>query len=579
MKPFEIDSVDSRIVITGRNQTYLENPEKGTLPPSCAMLVYNNNPGEGLSTASKYLRFGAGVKMPLDFFHRRNPIAVDWWFYLSPDHPDFKYMTSVQQGLFRSIDYCSDEVYVIKVQDSMETIESEEGVGIEESWTRFIEAAELGRTILLDLSSLRPNGTTNSKGLLASGPLGSHVGVPADQVGKDSFLSIYEHIAAHLESGDIISLMQLFGHLCEVIRRGNAYKAGIICTALDFRHTDFQQYLNFPLADLAGSQKKSVRFDWTLLGHPDLMDAIAEKVNQESIFLEKIQGDDLALYANVCMGIRLKDRGACLVGAANAGRCIDPNALVEAYVAAVKFYCELHVRWRNERPEKATIYRPLAEDQQIAVGWLGFANFLRQQGVTYVAFADALHAIAHKLPYSLIDKSQKAWLIADAIRRAYRAAYEFVVENYPEIQRFATIEPTQRCWVDERNKDLAGFYACRNIDPPLLRRERRDSDRYGEGKAKWYNHGLVETLSDVPHDIRQMIWEDWMIIATEETHGRNHGGSFDLTKPVDRPWIVDFIIRSSLPATYYQQAYRLDQSSLDKGLIPQESTIDCACGT
>lgn len=578
--------IDHRTVITGRVQTYLEHPEKQTLPPSCRVAVYHNNLAEFLSETSQALCYGAGVKVILDEFHATQPRKkINWGFYLDPSHPDFSHMTEEQWEFYRVPSDVSElmkwSTYVITVADSMRKTDVE-GVPIEDSWGLFIELAIAGKDIIVDLSNLRPSGVVNEIGLTSTGALGSHdESLPVDEIGKDSFLSIYQYIADHLERGDLISFVRLLGQLCKVDKRGGAYKNGIITHSLPWNHPDFDSYVSLSLSELPGGSKKGIDLTREIIHHPEKMKAVADDVNEYSSFLYKKFMFPPDLHPNVCMGIMIKDRGACLVGHANLGRC-QISEIPEAYCNAVRLHAEIYKKWRDQNPDKSSIYRPLDDDRQIAVGWLGLANLLAMNHVTYETFTKAIECVAYKRPYMISEtnsetswETAKAWVIAKGIEKAYIDAAAIAREY--GLERFATIEPNQRCWIDERNRDLRGGYACRNIDPPFARRERRYSETDKSGN-RWYDHGAgVETLSDVDHSLRQRLWEAFMVLANESTGGMNHASSFDLTKKIDETWLFDFIEFSPLATTYYQQASKVDQSFLSKGLVLEVESVGATC--
>ena len=89
---------------------------------------------------------------------------------------------------------------VFVVQDSMEGED-----GIEASWRFVSHALRYGAGVAVHLSELRPRGTENGKGLVASGP---------------------------------VSFGKIYSCLNEQLRRGGVYKNGAVVLHLDLDHAD-----------------------------------------------------------------------------------------------------------------------------------------------------------------------------------------------------------------------------------------------------------------------------------------------------------------------------------------------------
>lgn len=275
-------------VCTGRIRTFIEEPQKQTMAPSCTLYVYDNDLEDCLLFVDRALRGGAGVKVQLEKFIARQSLDFDWGFYLHHEHPDYHL---VNQNLCYFSNRLFDPAW-ITVTDSMEEGNDFGDLSIRDSWSKFIDLASSGRDIVVDLSALRPAGTKNEAGLVATGPLGYGDG-------DGSFLSVYSLLANHLRQGDIISLMQLLGQLNRVLRRGGTYKNGITTNALHYNHPDIKTYLKAPLHDLPGGQKKGVRIDNDVLKDEELCNDIVEELNKGGLFLEKIVDPDL--FSNVCV--------------------------------------------------------------------------------------------------------------------------------------------------------------------------------------------------------------------------------------------------------------------------------------
>lgn len=546
-------------VCTGRIRTFVEHPEKGTMAPSCTLYVYDNNLEECLLFLARALCGGAGVKIHLENFRARQPLEFNWEFYLHHKHLDAHLMyddNDDRHPLFLSNKLKKQRW--ISVADSMDEDYDDNEIyyySICKSWVEFVKIAFREENICVDLSALRPAGTENSVGLVATGPLGYGGG-------DGSFLSIYEAIANHLRKGDIVSLIQLFGQLNRVLRRGGVYKNGIVCTSLHYQHPDIRAYLNADFSQLPGGQKKAIRFDEGILDDNQLCELVVHHVNKGGLFLEKIVSSEL--YSNVCQEILQKHRGACLLSHANPAACDSPDRLVDALVATTEFLTNIHLVWRKIVGSKAKIYLPLEQDRQIGVGWCGLANFLRRMKVSYRQHIEALEAYLDGQPYhDNATASDIAECLIVAYLKATKRSDEIMLSAGQEpLERIWTMAPCQRNWVDYVDPD--GYTLCRSIDPPFNQVEGRDSHTDIKSVNR-YNHGSVETMLDLGHDWHQRHWEAWQRMMN--LTGRAHTMSFDLYKRIDRIWFSDFVERSPLMNVYYQFADRFDQQYLNKGQI------------
>ena len=101
---------------------------------------------------------------------------------------------------------------IFVVEDSMEGPE-----GIEASWRFASHALRYGAGCAIHLSKLRPEGHTNDKGLVATGP---------------------------------VSFGKIYSALNETLRRGGAYKNGAIVLHLDLDHADILKFITTPRQEL-----------------------------------------------------------------------------------------------------------------------------------------------------------------------------------------------------------------------------------------------------------------------------------------------------------------------------------------
>lgn len=549
------------IAYSGRIETFLEHPERQTLPSSCRVEKYKNNLPATLWRLSAALRMGAGINVILDDWKPLLTAATpppQISYYCNADHPDFGELLAYFQSRGEADRLMTDnrhrpQAARILVNDSMEEDAVVELASIEkgsatrrraesisETWgkTYTYLLAQIG--IEIDLSLLRPRNTTNAVGLVASGPL--------------SFLSIYERIFDYIAENSLSSLMRLMSQLCDVLRRGGSYKNGIITYSLTYRRQDiFAEYLDLDLSTLPGGSKQGARLDGDAAKDPVLLERLAEAINKKSLFLEKIyglDGDGEELFSNVCREVLMRAQGSCLMAHANAGKARTPAELIPILVDTTEFTLNLHAQWRSwVDPRQAELYLPPDKDRQIGVGWIGWANFLAAQGVTYEDHVRGLEqALGLQSPPGL-PPSLMAQEIAQSLIAAYAAAAALIKNSGLGhlIERAFTMAPTQRLWVDERNKDLRGHYACRSIDPPFARREFRRSQT--QATEQVFYHGSVETMKDVGHDCHQRHWECWMRII--QSTGMAQTMSFDRWNAATPEWVEDFLTRSPLTTTYY----------------------------
>ncbi len=136
--------ISNHVALTGRVRTYIEHPEKGTMPVSCTVYVYDNNLFNILKYLSVGLRGGAGINVILDKFKATPPQNKQFYFYLPESYPDINDLTDQQRTRLVSVlDFgkadSDDNANIISVNDSME--ESDESglhVSIQDSWNDFI---------------------------------------------------------------------------------------------------------------------------------------------------------------------------------------------------------------------------------------------------------------------------------------------------------------------------------------------------------------------------------------------------------------------------------------------------------
>lgn len=546
--------------------------DKAVLPTSCTVLLYDNNLPSSMNFVASALKRGAGVKVQLEEFISQPHKKGNWFFRYDDTKNDFYNLISlpltIQKRYYRGSLPLRNSVN-ITVADSLETDENG-NPSIQKSWALFWETLQAGQIPIVDLSLLREAGSPSSNNLIATGALGGG-GLDAEE---GSFVSIYDFMYRHYLNGDIISLMQLLGQLNRCIRKGRKEKTGIVCTGLHYKHPDIKKYLSFPLSKLVGSQKKAVRIDKGLLDDPEILALVIEKCNTESVFLEKTDreyetGKDRRLFSNVCVEILLENKGTCLLSHVQGGSLKEPNDIVTALTTATQYLAGMWKDWRN-LVNADWLYASKEHDKQIGVGWIGFANYLALEKVTYKDHAESLKAVLDELEYGaeIPEELQntKPFRIAYNLLEGYTLAA--IIARGAGLERAFTMAPTQG--VSFAYKDQAGKTCSKSIDPPYSRRVKRDSSRTG---SKWYTYGnTIETIADVGAEVHELMFNQWQRLLN--TTGLAHTMSYDLWHTVDKSWFEWFLNADEnhpngecyLQTTYYNMAYALDQTFLNKGL-------------
>ncbi|MEO1006693.1 MAG: hypothetical protein AAFW67_12775, partial [Cyanobacteria bacterium J06638_38] len=227
------------VAATGRVETYLQKPEMGTLPVSCTV----TKPTFNLTGVEDLIRFitlalktGAGVNVHLDNFpvdsgsQFSNQRQSNIHFHVDDENPDhIKF-----EPILSKISY---DVPSLIVSDSIKRdgqcwygrLKHEDNVSIIDAVYQSYLAGIREDNFLLDLTSLRPEGTKNSKGMVASGPR--------------SFANLFEaayNFGKHRTLSNCLSFLSTFN---QEIRRGGVYKNGALTTSLPMWHPLAQEYM------------------------------------------------------------------------------------------------------------------------------------------------------------------------------------------------------------------------------------------------------------------------------------------------------------------------------------------------
>ena len=427
---------------------------------------------------------------------------------------------------------------VFSVEDSIEGKD-----GIEQSWRFVSHALRMGAGVAVHLSKLRPKGSENGKGLVASGP---------------------------------VSFGKIYSTLNEILRRGGKYKNGAVVLHYDLNGADIMEFINTPRHELPWAKRcVNITPEWWFACPSTTRLALLQGIRQGDIWLNKVKHDKNGkrIFGNVCLEVYLPSRGTCLLQHVNLGQC-ELGDLAQAFVQGMSQLCELHGRTNVDSTGE---YLSPSVDRQVGLGMLGLANFLRRNGVTYEQFAEALTN----------DECERnaATVIRDELRSAINQAAQ--VAKFNGMDRAFAIAPTASC--SYRHTDKDGFTTTPEIAPPIARTVDRDSGTFG---VQTYDYGDVEVASEVGWDAYFKVANG--IVKMLDDTGLLHGYSFNSWSDVityDEAFIEEWL-KSPQTSLYYSlqvmgdtqdktSAYAaLDESDvtdyLDSLINDLEPQCDCA---
>ena len=427
---------------------------------------------------------------------------------------------------------------IFKVDDSCEGPE-----GIEASWRFASHALRNGAGVAIHLSELRPKGTENGKGLVASGP---------------------------------VSFGQIYSTLNSVLRRGGVYKNGAVVLHLDLCHADALEFIQTPRHELPWA-KRCINITDEWWEACSFKEELLNGIKSGDIWLNKVKYDKEGnrIRGNVCLEVYLPSRGTCLLQHVNLGAC-ECDDIPRAFVEGMSELCALHA---TTGVGASGEYLPPETDRQVGLGMLGLANLLRRVGVTYEQFGRALDQynngeILQTPAFELVSQFASGIDAAASIARSYT------------MDRAFAIAPTASC--SYRSKDVDGFTCTPEIAPPISRVVDRDSGTFG---VESYFYGDVEIASEVGWTAYKRV-ADGMMTMLDRT-GLLHGYSFNSWSDVvtyDNAFIEEWL-KSPQTSLYYSlqvmsdtqdksDAYAaLDQQDVDDYLADllneKEPTCDC----
>ena len=410
---------------------------------------------------------------------------------------------------------------VIEVSDSMDYGED----SIEASWRFVSHALRYGAGVAVHLSKLRPRGTENGKGLVASGP---------------------------------VSFGKIYSCLNEQLRRGGVYKNGAVVLHLDIDHGDILEFVTTPRHELPWA-KRCVNVNTNLWNEStdDVKNEILKGIARGDIWLAKIRYDQHGhrIFANVCLEVFLKSRGTCLLQHLNLGAC-RPEDISTAFAVGMSELIELHAK---TGVEKTGEYLTQEADRQVGLGLLGLANLLALEDITYAQFADALDQLPEATPKAtkLVAQLSAGFSVAASLARSAK------------MDRAFAIAPTASC--SYRYTDRAGYTTAPEIAPPIGRTVDRDSSTFG---VQQFDYGNVETADSVGWDAYFRVCNG--IVQMMHDTGLSHGYSFNSWSDVVQ-YDEDFIqswLASPQTSLYYSLQVNQNTQAKDDAMVALDDQFD-----
>ena len=415
--------------------------------------------------------------------------------------------------------------------------------GIEASWKFVSHALRYGAGCAVHLSKLRPKGTENDKGLVASGP---------------------------------VSFAKIYSTLNEILRRGGVYKNGAVVCHIDLSHPDALEFIETSRHELPWV-KRCINITPEWWEKCTFKEALLQGIRSGDIWLNKVKYDNEGkrIRGNVCLEVYLPSRGTCLLQHVSLGAC-EFGDIEKAFVEGMSQLCSLHAKTGVGDSGE---YLPAETDRQVGLGMLGLANLLRRYGVTYEQFGVALDQ------YNAGEVVRTpAYELVSAIGSGVKAAAEVARAN--NMVRAFAIAPTASC--SYRSKDLDGYTSAPEIAPPISRTVDRDSGTFG---VQTYNYGDVEIASEVGWDNYKRVADGIMTLLNST--GLLHGYSFNSWSDVvtyDEAFIEEWL-DSPQTSLYYSlqvmgdvqdksSAYAaIDETEVDDYLagILNEEELTCDC--
>ena len=407
---------------------------------------------------------------------------------------------------------------VFVVEDSMEGPN-----GIEASWRFVSHALRYGAGVAVHLSNIRPAGTDNGEGLVASGPC---------------------------------SFGKIYSCLNEQLRRGGVYKNGAVVLHLDITHQDVLEFIECPRHEIPWA-KRCINLDqasWDAT-EPAVREALLKGIARGDIWLAKIRSDQYGrrIYANVCLEVFLRSRGTCLLEHINLAAC-EVEDLPAAFVAGMEELIELHSKTGVESTGE---YLTQEEDRQVGLGMIGLANLLALEGVTYAEFGEGLMQHLYESYDTIVTPAARKIVkaLSDGINQAAAVA------RMSNMDRAFAIAPTASC--SYRYTDRAGYTTAPELAPPIGRTVDRDSSTFG---VETFTYGDVETAEEVGWDAYKRVVDGIMELLnrTSLAHGYSYNTWSDVVQYT--PEFIEEWLASPQTSMYYSLQVMQNTQAKDDAL-------------
>ena len=211
---------------------------------------------------------------------------------------------------------------VFNVLDSIEGKD-----GIEDSWRFASHALRNGAGCAIHLSELRPRGSENDKGLVASGP---------------------------------VSFGQIYSVLNQTLRRGGKYKNGAIVLHLDLNHPDIDEFITAPREALPWAKRcVNITDDWWEDTDVITRQKLLKGIKAGDIWLNKVKYHGTQrIRGNVCLEVYLPSRGTCLLQHVNLGAC-EFDDIPRAFTQGMSELCNSIQKQALERLENTSVQKKI----------------------------------------------------------------------------------------------------------------------------------------------------------------------------------------------------------------------------
>ena len=285
--------------------------------------------------------------------------------------------------------------------------------------------------------------------------------------------------------------------------------------------------------------------------------------------------DANGIIAHNCVGLEIGHRGTCLIWRVNLGLCRTAQEIVQGFIEATHELVKLHLTWRDSKSNPG-IYANLEDDCQVGLDVMGLANYLSIQGITYLEFVEGLELYPKNYDW---HRESKVYNLLDAIAKGYESAIEtadkmMLDRGYPPLERMFTVEPAQSHSYE--TLDSAGYTTCRGIFAPFGRLTNRTSD---SEINRVYNHGKVETASEIGADLQIRLCNGWQVLMNST--GRAHAISQDTYAPMTVASFMDWVDSPSRTLYYaehnnYNQRRHLAKSIAVCTIDDENGCSSCA---